>query len=88
MKLMSDKVSKNAESQGGAIATVKFGFRHHQLRWLFVASMLYTTAFYATGYYGQTITNAGYNAEQLAKVALVWPFVCSAITIVYGIAFR
>jgi MFS family permease len=85
MKMMSDKVSKNAESQGGAIATVKFGFRHHQLRWLFVASMLYTTAFYATGYYGQTITNAGYSAEQLAKVALVWPFVCSAITIVYGL---
>jgi len=85
MKLLSDKVSKNAESQGGAIATVKFGFRHHQLRWLFIASMLYTTAFYGTGYYGQTITNAGYSAEQLAKVALVWPFVCSAVTIAYGI---
>jgi MFS family permease len=85
MRLLSNKVSKNAESQGGAIATVKFGFRHHQLRWLFIASMLYTTAFYATGYYGQTITNTGYTASQLAKVALVWPFVCSAITIIYGL---
>jgi MFS family permease len=83
--LMSNKVSKNAETQGGAIATAKFGFRHHQLRWLFIASMLYTTAFYATGYYGQTITDAGYNATQLGQVAIVWPFVCSAITIVYGL---
>ncbi len=47
--------------------------------------MLYTTAFYATGYYGQTITDAGYNATQLSQVAIVWPFVCSAITIVYGL---
>lgn len=85
MALMSNKVSKNAESQGGAIATVKFAFRHHQLRWIFIASMLYTTAFYATGYYGQTITNTGYDADQVAKVGLVWPFVCSAITIAYGL---
>jgi MFS family permease len=85
MMLLSDKVSKNAQTQGGAIATAKFGFRHHQLRWLFIASMLYTTAFYATGYYGQTIRNTGYTAVQLSQVALVWPFVCSAITIVYGL---
>lgn len=85
MRLLSDKVSKNAQSQGGAIATIKFGFAHHQLRWLFIASMLYTTAFYATSYYGQTITNAGYRVEQMSKVALVWPFVCSAITTLYGL---
>jgi MFS family permease len=83
--LQSNKIQKEANRQGGVIATAKFGFRHHQLRWLFIASMLYTTAFYGTGYYGQTITNAGYTEDQLAKVALVWPFVCSAITILYGI---
>jgi MFS family permease len=84
-KLLSDKVSRNAQAQGGAIATAKFGFRHRQLRNLFIASMLYTTAFYATGYYGQTINNAGYNVTQLSQVALVWPFVCSFITIIYGL---
>jgi MFS family permease len=83
--MLLNKNEKNAHAQGGVIATARFGFKHHQLKWLFIASMLYTTAFCATSYYGQTITNTGYDAAQLAKVALVWPFVCSAITIIYGL---
>jgi MFS family permease len=84
-QMLLDKTKKNENSQGGVIAVARFGFRHHQLKWLFIASMLYTTAFYATGYYGQTISDAGYSSSQLAEVALVWPFVCSFITVVYGL---
>lgn len=83
--LLCDKTKKNEKAQGGALPAIKFGFRHHQLKWLFIASMLYTLAFQGTAYYGQIIHNAGFSGEQLQEVALVWPFVSAFITIVYGL---
>jgi MFS family permease len=83
--LLSDKAQKNANAQGGVIATAKFGFKHYQLKWLFIASLLYTTAFYGTATYGQILSNGGYSTLESTDVGLVWPFVCSFITIIYGI---
>lgn len=82
---LTNKKAGAGQPQGGLIATLRFGFHHHQLKWLFIASMIYTTAFYGTAYYGQIIDDAGYLPSQLAQVALIWPFVCSFITIVYGL---
>ncbi len=82
--LLLDKSRKDSAKKGGVFATAKFGFQHHQLRWLFIASMLYGTAFYATGYYGLVFYDAGYDAIQSGKAVFIWPFVCSFITIIYG----
>jgi MFS family permease len=84
-EISANKTRKNASAQGGVVAVVRFAFSHYQLKWLFIASMLYTTAFYGTGYYGQIISNAGFSAAQYSKVALIWPFICSFVTIVYGL---
>jgi MFS family permease len=89
IKLLLDKSRKDSAQKGGVLATAKFGFKHRQLRWLFIASMLYGTAFCATSFYGLIITDAlsadpSDSVAQLSKMAFIWPFVCSFVTIIYG----
>jgi MFS family permease len=87
--LLLDRSRKDSAQKGGVLPTAIFGFKHRQLRWLFIASMLYGTAFCATSFYGLILTDAlGSDASAsvvpLSKIAFIWPFICSLITIIYG----
>jgi MFS family permease len=83
--LLSDKKTKQKESQGGLFQAIIFAFHHPQLRAILLLSLLYTTAFYATAYYGTIMKDAGLSDSELTHAALIWPFVCSGITILYGL---
>ena len=45
-----------AQAQGGLIPAFKFAFRHKQLRWLFICTMLVSVAMIGTMYYQQIMT--------------------------------
>lgn len=83
--LLSDKKKKQNDSQGGLFQAIGFAFHHRQLRAILLLSLFYTTAFYATAYYGTIMKDGGLSDAELAHAALVWPFVCSLITILYGL---
>ena len=50
-----------AQAQGGLLPAFKFAFRHKQLRWIFICTMLVSVAMIGTMYYQQIMTY-GYEA--------------------------
>lgn len=79
-----------AQAQGGLLPAFKFAFRHKQLRWIFISTMLVSVAMIGTMYYQQIMTY-GYEAaygdaapEVVTDALMVMPFVGTVFTLARG----
>jgi MFS family permease len=79
-----------AQAQGGLIPAFKFAFRHKQLRWLFICTMLVSVAMIGTMYYQQIMTY-GYEKvygeatpEVVTDALMVMPVIGAIFTLCKG----
>lgn len=88
----AEKAKRRAEAQaqGGLINAFKFAFRHKQLRWIFITTMLVSVAMIGTMYYQQIMTY-GYEhtygaatPEVVTEALLVMPFLSAGFTLIKG----
>lgn len=82
--------STEAQAQGGLLSAFKFAFRHKQLRWIFISTMLVSVAMIGTMYYQQIMTY-GYEAvygaaapEIVTDALMVMPFIGAIFTLSRG----
>ena len=88
----AEKAQRRAEAQaqGGLLSAFKFAFRHKQLRWLFVCTMLVSVAMIGTMYYQQIMTygyEATYGAaapEVVTDALMVMPVIGAVFTLAKG----
>ena len=80
-----------AQAQGGLIPAFKFAFRHKQLRWIFICTMLVSVAMIGTMYYQQIMTY-GYEAaygdaapEVVTDALMVMPVIGAIFTLAKGV---
>ena len=88
----ADKEKRRAEAQaqGGLLPAFKFAFRHKQLRWLFICTMLVSVAMIGTMYYQQIMTY-GYEKvygettpEVVTDALMVMPVIGAIFTLCKG----
>ena len=79
-----------AQAQGGLLPAFKFAFRHKQLRWVFICTMLVSVAMIGTMYYQQIMTY-GYEAaygdaapEVVTDALMVMPFIGTIFVLARG----
>ena len=79
-----------AQAQGGLLPAFKFAFRHKQLRWIFICTMLVSVAMIGTMYYQQIMTY-GYEAtygnaapEVVTDALMVMPVIGAIFTLAKG----
>ena len=79
-----------AQAQGGLLPAFKYAFRHKQLRWLFICTMLVSVAMIGTMYYQQIMTY-GYEAtygdaapEVVTDALMVMPVIGAIFTLAKG----
>ena len=79
-----------AQAQGGLLPAFKFAFRHKQLRWIFICTMLVSVAMIGTMYYQQIMTY-GYAAtygdavpEVVTDALMVMPVIGAIFTLAKG----
>ncbi|HHT96242.1 MAG TPA: MFS transporter [Clostridia bacterium] len=79
-----------AQAQGGLGAAFRFAFRHKQLRWIFICTMVVSMAMIGTMYYQQIMTY-GYEAaygtstpEVVTDALMVMPIIGAIFTLVRG----
>ena len=88
----AEKAQRKAEAQaqGGLLPAFKFAFRHKQLRWLFICTMLVSVAMIGTMYYQQIMTY-GYEKvygeatpEVVTDALMVMPVIGAIFTLAKG----
>ena len=88
----AEKAQRKAEAQaqGGLLPAFKFAFRHKQLRWLFICTMLVSIAMIGTMYYQQIMTY-GYEKtygettpEVVTDALMVMPVIGAIFTLAKG----
>ena len=88
----AEKAQRKAETQaqGGLLPAFKFAFRHKQLRWLFICTMLVSVAMIGTMYYQQIMTY-GYEKtygettpEVVTDALMVMPIIGAIFTLAKG----
>lgn len=88
----AEKAQRRAEAQaqGGLLPAFKFAFRHKQLRWLFICTMLVSVAMIGTMYYQQIMTY-GYEKvygaatpEVVTDALMIMPVIGAIFTLAKG----
>ena len=88
----AEKAARKAEAQaqGGLLPAFKFAFRHKQLRWLFICTMLVSVAMIGTMYYQQIMTY-GYEKtygdatpEVVTDALMMMPIIGAIFTLAKG----
>ena len=80
-----------AQAQGGLGSAFKFAFRHKQLRWIFICTMVVSVAMIGTMYYQQIMTygyEAVYGAETpevVTNALMMMPVTGAIFTLIRGV---
>ena len=88
----AEKAQRRAEAQaqGGLLSAFKFAFRHKQLRWIFISTMVVSVAMIGTMYYQQIMTYGYQNTygdaapEVVTDALMVMPFIGAVFTLSKG----
>ncbi|MFV0329676.1 MAG: MFS transporter [Dysgonomonas sp.] len=75
--------SKGSQAQGGIGHAFRFAFGHKQLRWLFIAIVIFRIGGMGSAYYPQ-ISNVFYETADVTTILFVYSFASAFITLLNG----
>ncbi len=80
---IEDNSSEKKEEQGGVINAIKYIFKNDQLKWIFIACLLYAFGSGATNYYESVFQMMG-SQEAIATAIICFPIANAIITSISG----
>ena len=81
--IAKEKKEQN-KKQGGFITALSYSLKSHQLRWIFICTLLFTLSRTITSDYNNILTAANYSTAQISNAMLIFPITCAALVFSYG----
>lgn len=76
---------ENAGTKQGGIGTAfKFMFRHKQLRWLTVSTLIWGLGAFGIQYYSRILANY-YSTEEVTAALMLYPVTCAIVLLINGV---
>jgi MFS family permease len=73
-----------SKKQGGFFSAFAYSIKNHQLRWIFIVTLMFTLSRTITSDYTNILSQAGYSTAQRSNALLIFPITCAAIVFAYG----
>ena len=72
------------KKQGGFFSAFAYSLKNHQLRWIFIVTLMFTLSRTITSDYSNILSQAGYSTAERSNALLIFPITCSALVFAYG----